>query len=254
MSMRYPPRVRRTRIAQFAVMVSIVLLCLSFTGPTYGASGPAAGTSLWLRADYDVTVNNGKVSYWRDQSASANYAYMPTVSRQPQLVFNALNGLPVIRFHGAQSLVLGSPASPQTFTVFVVGKNSKTTESYSMILGPGGNWPNNQLRWENGSQALVVGTGNNLPTTVSTIGNTRVYHALSARYNGSTMTVYRDGNATSSHAFTTTGPWTLAQIGAWYSSYFMVGDIAEILIYPSALSETDRTLTNTYLRTKYALP
>ncbi len=123
-----------------------------------------------------------------------------------------------------------------------------------MILGPGGSSPNNQMRWENGSQALFVGTGNNLPTTTSNIGNTRVYHALSVRYDGTTMTVYRDGNLISTHTFTTTGPWTLSQIGAWYSQYFLIGDIAEILIYPTALSSTDRTTTNSYLKLKYNLP
>ena len=174
--------------------------------------------------------------------------------RQPTLVNNALNGKPVIRFGGAQSLAFTSPVSPNSFTIFVVGKNSKTTESYSMILGPGGSSPNNQMRWENGSSALFVGSGNNLPTITSSIGNTRVYHALSVRYNGSTMQVYRDGNLISTHTFTTSGPWTLAQIGAFFSSDFMVGDLAEVLIYSSALSESDLISTNNYFKGKYALP
>jgi hypothetical protein len=45
------------------------------------------------------------------------------------------------------------------------------------------------------------------------------------------MNVYYNGAARSSSNFTTTGPWTLAQIGAWYSTYFMNGDVAEILMY-----------------------
>lgn len=179
---------------------------------------------------------------------------MATASRQPYLINGALNGRPVLRFAGAQSLGLTSVAQPTQFTVFVVGKNNKASESFSMILGPGGNSPNNQLRWENGSQALFVGTGNNLPTITSSTGNTRAYHALSARYNGSSMAVYRDGNQVSSHSFSTSGPWILASVGSWYSSYFMEGDLAEVILYDRVLSDADRNAVNAYLRSKYNLP
>lgn len=122
-----------------------------------------------------------------------------------------------------------------------------------MILGPGGNNPNNQMRWENGTQVLFVGTGNNLPSTTSTIGNTRIYHELSVRYDGSMMRVYRNGILISSHSFTTSGPWTLSQVAAYYSSIFLIGDLAEVLVYGTALSDADRGRTDSYLKTKYAL-
>ncbi|WP_437982339.1 carboxypeptidase regulatory-like domain-containing protein [Sorangium sp. So ce117] len=220
------------------------------------ASSPAppSGMRLWLRADAGVTSSVGKVSLWEDQSGNGINGSTPAASRQPSLIAGALNGKPVVRFEGAQSLGLTSPIQPARFTVFIVGKNSKTSEEFSVILGPGGSTPNNQLRWENGSQALFVGLGNSMPIIKTTIGDTRAYHALSTRYDGSTMTVYRNGGLISTHSFSTTGPWVLGQIGAWYSSYFMVGDLAEILVYDTALSEADRSSVNMYLRDKYALP
>lgn len=245
------------RSASVVLAVALLVGILGWAAPAHASTVPAPGYDLWLRADVGVTVNIDKVSAWANQSGYGKHATMSTPSRQPALVLNALNGLPVIRFGGAQSLNLTIAANPTYFTVFVVGKNSKPTESFSMILGPSGNNPNNQMRWENGTKALFVGTGNGMPASTSTIGNTRVYHALSARYNGSQMTVYRDGSATSTHTFTTTGPWILSSIGSYYSyysSYFMMGDLAEIIIYPFALSETDRATTNAYLRNKYALP
>lgn len=216
-----------------------------------GSSPPSAGMHLWLRADAGVTASGGLVSRWLDQSGNGRHASMNLVSRQPALASGALNGRPVIRFNGAQSMYLDIYAQPTTFTVFVVGKNSMPSESYSMILGPGSTSPNNQLRWENGSQVLFVGLGNNMPIITSSIGNTRAYHALSARYNGSVMNVYRDGNTVSSHSFTTTGPWTLASVGSWLSSYYMQGDLAEVILYDRALSETERASVNEYLRSKY---
>lgn len=215
---------------------------------------PVAGARVWLRADAGITLDLGRVSQWADQSGFGNHAAMSTASRRPTMAYGVLNGQPTVRFAGAQSLALTTPTSPQTFTIFVVGKNSRTTESFSMILGPGGSTVNNQLRWENGSSALVVGTGNNLPATTAVIGNTRVYHALAVRYNGSTLQIFRDGNLVSSRSLTTTGPWTLFQIAGWYSSHFLIGDLSEILIYHSALSDADRATNDAYLRGKYGLP
>jgi hypothetical protein len=100
----------------------------------------------------------------------------------------------------------------------------------------------------------LIGLGNNLPQVTPTIGNTRVYHALSTRYDGATMTVYRDGNQVSANAFKTTGPWTLASVGSWYSTYYMVGDLAEVVIFDRALSDSERGYVNAYLRAKYHLP
>jgi len=225
---------------------------LSITGS--GGGLVTAGMHLWLKADAGVSATAGAVAQWLDQSGNGRNASMATPSRQPQLVGGALNGRPVIRFGGSQSMYLDRVATPTSFTVFVVGKNSMPGESFSMILGPGGNSPNNQLRWESSSQALFVGTGNGLPVVTPSIGNTRAYHALSARYDGSVMTVYRDGNSTSSSSFTTTGPWTLASVGSWYSTYFMVGDLAEVIIYDRALSDAERTSMNGYLRARYNLP
>ncbi|WP_437723085.1 carboxypeptidase regulatory-like domain-containing protein [Sorangium sp. So ce861] len=222
--------------------------------PPASSSAPPAGMKLWLRADTGVTASAGKVSSWQDQSGNGLNGTMAVASRQPSLVASALSGKPVIRFDGAQSLGITSPIQPATFTIFIVGKNSKTSEGFSIILGPGGSTPNNQFRWENGSQALLVGIGNGMPIIRTTIGDTRAYHALSARYDGATMAVFRDGRPISTHSFATTGPWVLGQIGAWYSSDFMVGDLAELLVYDTALSETDRSSVNSYLRDKYALP
>ncbi|HWG98698.1 MAG TPA: LamG-like jellyroll fold domain-containing protein [Pilimelia sp.] len=237
-----------------AVLALSLTATLTLVTPVQASTAPAAGSQLWLRADVGVTVNSTAVTNWSDQSGAGRHAVQATAERQPALVQAALNGRPVIRFSGAQSLYMPNPVSFSSFTVFVVGRNTKPTETFSMILGPGGPHPNNQLRWENGSQALYVGTSNAMPATTVSIGNTRVYHALSLRYTGSAMSVYRDGRLVSTRTFTTTGPWTLAAVGAWYGTYFMTGDLAEVLVYPTALSDADRILTDNYLRAKYALP
>lgn len=215
---------------------------------------PGTGLHLWLRADAGVVADgSGLVSTWQDQSSNGRHASMPTLARQPQLIGNALNGRPVLRFGGAHSLSFSTLVGPTQFSVFFVGLNRKTSFA-SMILGPGGSSPNNQLRWESGTEALFVGTSNELPVVTSTIGDTRVYHALSAVYDGASMTVFRDGAVRSTHAFSTTGPWTFASVGSYYSSEFLEGDLAEIIIYDRPLTAAERDQVQTYLRDKYGLP
>lgn len=215
---------------------------------------PTSGLHLWLRGDAGIDAPGNRMLHWFDQSGNGRTATMAVSTRQPFFISGELNGHPVVRFGGAESMYLDIFAQPTRFSVFVVGKNSNPGESFSMILGPGGNAPNNQMRWENGSQALFVGTGNNFPIITSGVGNTRVYHALSARYDGSAIAIYRDGNLVKSTSLTTSGPWTLASVGSWYSTYFLRGDLAEIVMYDRALSEGERASVNSYLRSKYGLP
>ena len=78
---------------------------------------------------------------------------MQTSGRQPMYITNHLAGWPILRFDGSDSLLLNWPVSPQTFTIFVVGKNSKAS-GFSMILGPSGTVGNNQIRWEDGQKHI----------------------------------------------------------------------------------------------------
>jgi CHAT domain-containing protein len=217
---------------------------------------PTSGLKLWLSADSGVSTSSSRerVSEWQDRSGNGLHASMRTPSRQPSLIPDAINGLPVIRFDGTQSLILANVLRLSDMTLFIVARNNQPSESFHMILGPANSSPNNQLRFQDGSKVLFVGTGNNMPVVTPTVGNTGMYHALSARYAGSTLKVYRDGSFVSSHSFTTIGPWDLLQIGAWYSQHFLLGDIAEIVAYDRALTDNERESVNSYLRKKYALP
>ena len=226
---------------------SILLVALLLSA----CAAPVAGSAVWLKANAGVTADGGSVSSWADQSGNGNNATMAVKARQPSLISRGMSGKPVIRFDGAQSLALTKPVSPNTFTVFVVGRNRMAGDDFSMILGPGGNTPNNQLRWEGGCHLLYVGTGNEMPPFSVAIGDTRIAHILTLRYQDSNMQVYRDGRLVSQATFSTNGPWTLSQIGAWYSKHYMVGDVAELLIYPSSLPDASVNQTTAYLRAKY---
>jgi len=213
----------------------------------------ASNPAVWFRADDGVVESGGAVSRWLDRSGRGDDAVMGDPSREPSLVSNALNGLPVLHFSGAESLYLSTPFSAVTFSVFVVGRNSNPTEYHSTFLGPGGNTPNNQLRWESGSSILIVGLGNDLPETTVSIGSTRTYHVLGVRYDGQQLSVTRNARPMGTAQFFTTGPWILGQVGAWFSSDFMQGDLAEVVLYDRALTEAEFSGTSAQLSKKYAI-
>lgn len=223
-----------------------------------GASIPTAGLSLWLRSDMGITVSGDRVVTWQDQSSAGRYANGGATTTLPRILYGALNGKPVLRFEGAQKLFTQpSSLSISRWTIFVVGKNNNPTESFGLILGPGDGVNNNQLRYENGSQILTYGYSNNMPIIYSTVGNTRVYHSFAVRYDGWTYQVFRDGVLKNTRNFSTTQPWILGLIGAWFSSCsscYLRGDLAEIIVYDRALPDSERMSVEQYLRAKYALP
>ncbi|NOK16275.1 hypothetical protein [Corallococcus carmarthensis] len=200
-----------------------------------------------------VVAKQGRVSRWLDQSGHGRDGIMDSAPKQPALIAAALNALPVVRFDGAQSLYLKTPVQPEAFTVFVVGKNNERDETFSMILGPGGNLPNNQLRWENGSEVLAVGRGNDLPAVRTSVGDTRAYHLLTARYDGTTLDIHMNGDLAGSHKVKTTGPWVLAQVGAYFSEAYGKADLAEVLIYSQAFPAAERASVEAELKSWYGL-
>lgn len=210
---------------------------------------PSTGLKLWLRADEGVEETSGQISRWVDQSGNGNDAFMPTAARRPVLAPGELNGKPVVRFDGAQSLFLTDLLQLPQATVFVVARNGRLDDQFNMILGPAGNADNLQLRFENGTDVLLVTPD----VFTANIGDNRTYLALAVRYDGATWSVFRDGNIRSSYD-AASGTWSLNQVGAWYSTYFMTGEIAEVMAYDRPLTESERAAVNAYLRTKYNLP
>ncbi|HEX7839841.1 MAG TPA: LamG-like jellyroll fold domain-containing protein [Kofleriaceae bacterium] len=93
-----------------------------------------------------------------------------------------------------------------------------------------------------------------MPAVTVPFGDTRSYHELSATYTGSSLTVYRNGGVMGSSSLSTSGPWTLAAIGAWYSTYYMIGEVAEVILYDRALTQAERAAVDSYLQVKYFRP
>jgi hypothetical protein len=239
-------------------LAAALVLSLGYVRPAVAQdpSIPFNGLILWLANDENatsVTLTGGKVTRWLD--AAAGHDAIGTSTTGPRVVSGALNGIPAVRFDGAQQLFSG-PLYVNTWTIFVVGKNNNPTENFGLILGPGDD-NNNQLRYENGSSVLTYGSSNGMQAVTSPDGDTRVYHALSIRYDGANYQVFRNGVPQNTASFSTNGAWGLGRIGSWYSSCgscYLQGDIVEVLVYNRALSDFEKGEVDTYLRSRFQLP
>ena len=225
---------------------------------------PATGLQTWYKADQGVTSSGGLVSSWGDTSGHNNNAIQGTSANQPSLVANSLNGLPVIHFNGSSTqLALTRPISAD-FTIVVEFRSSQT-QSFG-----GGQWYNgaglvdgevsgvvNDFGLSLNQGRVLGGTGSPDTTASSTSASYADNNAHTAVFKrtGGALSLYVDGQLVSTP--TTGGTQQLTSpprlvLGSLQTNVdYFSGDIAEVLIYSQALSDTDRQTVESYLRNKW---
>jgi beta-fructofuranosidase len=109
--------------------VSAVLTTSLLPGSLHAAGIPEGGLVLHLDASAlgpDASTTEGKVALWQDLSGLGNHVKQEDDSKQPRIVADALNGLPVVRFAGAGYLD-GSAVLEEgdtSFTIVAVWRRS----------------------------------------------------------------------------------------------------------------------------------
>ncbi len=240
-------------------------ITITLTSPVAPDLPDLANLKLWLKADAGVTQTAGSVSGWNDQSGNLNHAQQPLAAQQPLLVANQLNGRPVLRFDGTDDFLAAasSPTLANTGDIssfFVVKFDDFDTyrtvwakteahlpRSTDFYTQPGTGLP---LIYRGGAaevQNVVSGaalTAGEFAVVGFDMAGTDVHHFL----NGALT-----GGGTITAALQDTGKPLL--IGQRDDAVTRTkGDVAEIVIYNSALSDTDRAQVVTYLGKKYGIP
>ena len=249
-----------------------------------------SGLQLWLDASDDQTLYDatsggslvaadGGVARWEDKSGNARHATQGTAGSRPARKTSAQNGLDVIRGDGTDDLLLTAAFSSDLVrSVFVVGVSRETpqADTFACLLGQA----DSQLG-SDGDDAWLFGTTNggtggnhdrlrclirdssdtafvtdfvdtafvtNSPFLASYINNgTGVY-----RYNGTAKTFGTAGL----HRTVSKEMGILCQPNTGSNpnnQNFWDGDICEIIIYDSALSDTDRAAVENYLLAKWSI-
>ena len=222
---------------------------------------------IWLRADLGVTKDGSDlVALWEDQSATGHDVSQSNDAKKPLYVASAVNGHPVLRFGGiddflqnTNELISGSTSR----WMFVVAKPDASVDTDSFI-GDGDIDASTDKHVDFATQpAIYVVNAWRIWTPAL---STSAYQVLTVAISGTTTdtaTLRIDGVAQSVGS-TNDGPIDVSTSGrftvgdTWGNLqgtpvFPYDGDIAEILIYSSSLSDTNRDRIEAYLSARYAL-
>lgn len=246
------------------------------TWPSAPPGGVGSGLQLWLDASdastlFDATTGgslvaaDGGVARWQDKSGNARHATQGTAGSRPTRKTGIKNGLAVLRFDGSND-VMNLPTSFRWWpagTILTVLANLGSSTVPDAPWYAANNADNPELRlvasstsgywYYNGSYKLntaadhydSIGTGS-LRTIVL---NNTAYKSYS---NG-----VLKNSTTLTSAVPANNPATHHSLGGYDYSIdlkFYAGiDIAELIIYNSALSDTDRAAVESYLLAKWGI-
>jgi hypothetical protein len=259
---------------------SLTLVFPTTTCCTSSAVTDVSGNTLWLKADDLSLANAAAVSSWTDASATGNNAVQATATNQPTFRTNVINGKPVVRFDGSNDFLTlnTNPSPPASHTIFAVISTSNYAAgdvffgAYSGALTS--SWA---ALWTFSSTnptctgGLQFGFGNGTDSRYgSCSGESQLLFpgndipiVLTYRYNSgsSSPEIYSNGyriknpgstTGTATSVLTSAIPFSIGRRGN-EDNYYADQDIAEFLIFDSALSDTNRERIEGYLMTKYGL-
>ena len=234
---------------------------------------PKTDMELWLKADSLDLADGAAVTSWEDVSGNNKDFTQGTVSSQPDFVASDsdYNNKPLIHFDGddALSTSFSADLNPNNFTVFVVSTVDSDDGNYHGIIDTtSGNtgWllyarmsgSTNYWQWRTGtgSGQTTISAGNDtvVPNTPSIV-TLKMAGSDGAGGGTTTQTLYVNGAsaATSSAVFTKKTATSATPILGDVGSFELTGQMAEVIIYSSALSDTDRQSVEGYLASKYGI-
>lgn len=177
---------------------------------------------------------------------------------RPTLKLNILNSLPIWRYDGGDSIVgaFAGGAISQPYTMMVVSQLAVVAvndNSFRLVID-GDDVTHRGSIFQNAAtlpDTWAVTCGVTLATATATEANWDIFTVLA---NGAASRFRRNGI---SLAAGDAGAHTLdgLRLGSRYdgTASFWIGDIAEVLIYASNLSDADKNQIGQYLATKYSL-
>ena len=206
-----------------------------------------------------ISADGQTVSGMADKSGNGYYA---TSTNGPTYKASIVNNQSILRFNGSQWINNVSYPFPNTaYSVFAIGY-------LTSYFGGGGGWQRLLQAYADG--IFFLGTYTSIVATFTGVGgwnggvaaNNPSYNWLGSWYlvemqlTGSTLYPYVTGNAQTTKGSSTTAAFTNLNIGGAngaYSGQPWYGDIGEIIVYNSYLSDTNRQTVEGYLAWKWGL-
>ena len=240
---------------------------------------------------YDATTGgslvaaDGGVARWEDKSGNGRHATQGTAGARPARKTAIQNGLDVLRFDGTDDFLDSTDfldlTAGQAMTAFVVFKRATTGRTDSLLSkygfsNAGDNstqkgWEWTVLNTDKLRARYTTFASNGFSTRLSdstvTASSFTVLTLKGSAGSLSSSTMYRNSSVIASSA-TATAMETLdntsyaVTIGALRYTFnaatekylqFASGDFAEVIMYNSALSDTDRAAVESYLISKWGI-
>ena len=218
------------------------------------------GCVLWLDASQITGLNDGDdVSTWPDLSVSANDAAQATAAAKPHYKTNIQNGLPVVRFAetGPSMMQCGAASfSGAGARTILVVYHSTQVGSVDSICGQcasdsANTWCVIQSRTVGATgDPYIAAYANDL----SGPAQDNAWKIASMVFDGTTATAFKNGSQTATgdkSAWNTVDNGFRLGHSSTSGNEPMDGDIAEIVVYNTSLSVTDRGILEAYLSAKW---
>jgi PKD repeat protein len=206
---------------------------------------------IWYNAE-NVVTNGANISQVTDLSGNNIHANQNTLSLQPTLVNNGINGKPSIQFINDQ-LNTSFFSSSYRSEFFMIKRNGNPNgPNHSLIIHP--NSPFLQL---------YVTPDNNLFRSYvlssvinhNTLFDLNQFMLLSRNVEASQIKLKKNGALTSSNGISEIGTINdNLMIGGFNNSQFFNGEMPEYLFYNRVLTSNEQSLVEKYVMDKYAPP
>lgn len=228
---------------------------------------------LWLYGE-KISTSGGFVTSWLDQSGNGHNATQSTGSYQPSYIASGIAGHPIVHFDSINDFLtcgtaLGKPANYTIFIVFRMVNINITQTACGSLDAPG------TLTKSWGAVKNNSTTPGKLFYTFSDGSNVSQGNTSAAVFTNNTFGIYTEMYTTGQNACevwsngiskaitigtpsATTNSGTaydfcLGRFGA-YNGVYLHGDIAELIVYSTSFTTTQRAMVEIYLSNKYAIP
>jgi hypothetical protein len=256
------------------VAIDTVSTCVNQDDPgfpgAYDGSYPSqiSGLTLWLASNGAIDQDGAnQVSTWYDASGHGNNATQSNDVNKPIYVANAINGYAVVQFSRGQQLNLQNSLTSLNQTgaeIFAVLKTNFFALPLNnfqtlWLLGNNGNRNNEQYPFYDGSIREDFGNSQSsyeLGVPAQPLGQYHIYEVAAAQ--SQDWSAWINGVLLHHESANQVGFAASPAIGSTYAGvpsgfWGFNGNIAEILIYSPALSQSDKITANAYLNNKYGL-
>ena len=198
-----------------------------------------SGLQLWVRPDAGMPTEGSHAALWLDQSGVGNDLFQLQGDRQPEIVPDAVNGWPALRFDGNDYLRFTNRLTTMRTIFWVIREDAAATAVPHFLLGDSTTFnffAGSSTLWHpsNTSQSILAGQ--------TWINGNPVHGLETPRPTAmSVVSLITTGNVIAD----TFSKDRSLENGFWW------GDLAELVIYDRALTGPERHDVEEYLRLKY---